>query len=467
MLRKKLTRASVKLLPSETLCSIFRFALEDIIEDDMKTTAEAEHRVIAGGLPFPHTMASVCRQWRDVISSAPELWTRIFCVMPNKSRRQTLTDLTSQLQKAHGYPVHLTIVNKHNHLKQKEVPRILNFIALHIGQLKSLRIRNFYGLYIKEYCDTLAGHAPQLECLQVTGPKILGCWTTREHLPPLFKLDCPTLRILHIDHKVAHSLDHQWLKNNLTNVESVTLSFGDELPCYGPSYSVPDDVPKALNAVPGRIPCLIIDGLQFPFQTISRIKREGLQIGAEKVVVRGCMKVLAIVDDHCKTIVIRDCEVVEDPRIRRFPSSDTLEFDECFGSSLEMAPLTPSWNGDTVTITNSNSLCMKAIFVLLGAPFKDSSCSLWPRVTTLKLVANGDFILRFPFKMLKAMISSRREAAGQENLGKNDVELDAIGFKGVRPIMVLHVHGGHGLLRKEREWFEEQVRDFVWDCKKR
>lgn len=158
MPRKNLTRASVKLLPSETLCSIFRFALEDIIEDDMKTTAEAEHRIIAGGLPFPHTMASVCRQWRDVISSAPELWTRIFCVMPNKSRHQTLTDLTSQLQKAHDYPVHLTIVNKHNYLKQKEVPRILNFIALHIGQLKSLRIRNFYGLYGRRPHQTILRH---------------------------------------------------------------------------------------------------------------------------------------------------------------------------------------------------------------------------------------------------------------------------------------------------------------------
>ncbi|KAG1876327.1 hypothetical protein F4604DRAFT_1955059 [Suillus subluteus] len=463
MPRKKLTRRPVELLPAETVCSILKLALENIIEDDMMTTAEAEHRVIAGGLPFPHTMASVCRQWRDVVSSAPELWTRIFCMIPHKSRHQTLI---SQLRKACGHPVHLTIINKHNHLKQDEVPGILNCIALHIGQLKSLRIRNFYSLYFKEYCDALAGHALQLECLQVTGPKLLGCWTTRDRIPPLFRLDCPTLRILDIDHKVAHSLDHQWLKNNLTNVESVTLSFGDELPCYGPSYLV-DDVPKALNAVPGRIPCLIIDGLQFPFQTISVIRHQDLKIGAEKVVVRGCMKVLDMIDEYCKTIVIRDCEFVEDPRTRRLPSSDTLEFDGCFGGSLEVAPLTPSWDGDTVTITNSDSLCLKTIFVLLGAPFKDSSCSLWPRVTTLKLVAKDDFVLKFPFKMLKAMISSRREAAGQENLGKSNVELDAIGFKRVRPIMVLHVHGGQGLLRKERVWFEEHVRDFVWDCKKR
>jgi hypothetical protein len=150
-----------------------------------------------------------------------------------------------------------------------------------------------------------------------------------------------------------------------------------------------DHVPIALNAIPGRIPCFIIDGLQFSFQTISEFKHEGLKIGAEKVVVRGCMKVLDMVDEYCKTIVIRDCEFAEDPRTRRLPSSNTLEFDGCFGGTLEMAPLTPSWDGDTVTVTNSDSLCMEAIFVLLGAPFKDSTCSLWPRVTTLELVAKG------------------------------------------------------------------------------
>ncbi|KAG1745210.1 hypothetical protein EDB19DRAFT_1693054 [Suillus lakei] len=440
MPRKKQTRP-FESLPAETVCSILKFALVGIIEDDMMTTAEAKHRVIAGGLPFPHTMASVCRQWRDVVASAPELWTRIFCTMPHKSSHQTLT---SQLEKTRGHAVHLTIVNKQNHLEQDEIPGILNCIALNIGRLKSLRICNFY----------------------MTGPKLLGCWTTREHLPPLFKLDCPALRILYVDHKVAHSLDHEWLKDNLTNIESVTVPFGDELPCYGPSYLV-DYVPKALRAIPRRIPCLTIDGSQFPLQTISEIRREGLEIGAEKVVVHGCMKVLSLVDEYCKTIVIRDCDFIEDPRIKKLPSSNTLEFDGCFGGSLEMARLTPSWDGDTVTAKNCDSLCMKAIFVLLGAPFKDSSCSLWPRVTTLKLVAKGDFTMKFPFKMLKAMISSRREAAGQENLGKDDTELDGMGFKGVRPIMVLHVHGGPGLLRKEREWFKEQVRDFVWDGKKR
>jgi len=57
--------AAVELLPAETLCNILKLALEDIIEDDMMTTTEAKHRVIARGLQFPHTMASVCRYvWR-------------------------------------------------------------------------------------------------------------------------------------------------------------------------------------------------------------------------------------------------------------------------------------------------------------------------------------------------------------------------------------------------------------------
>ncbi|KAG0695936.1 hypothetical protein DFH29DRAFT_879715 [Suillus ampliporus] len=77
-----------------------------------------------------------------------------------------------------------------------------------------------------------------------------------------------------------------------------------------------------------------------------------------------------------------------------------------------------------------------------------------------------DFVMKFPLKRLKGLISSRRDAAGQENLGEDD-ELESMEFKGVRPIMVLHVHGGPVLSRKERVWFEDNVRDFVWDSKKR
>ncbi|KAG0695935.1 hypothetical protein DFH29DRAFT_879714 [Suillus ampliporus] len=119
-----------------------------------------------------------------------------------------------------------------------------------------------------------------------------------------------------------------------------------------------------------------------------------------------------------------------------------------------------------VSVTNRDSLCIEAILVLLGAPFKDSSSSLWLRVTTLKLVAKGGFVMEFPMKRLKAMISSRREAAGEEILGKGDAVLDGMSFKEMHSIRVLHVHWGPILSRKERVWFEERVRDFVWDCMK-
>jgi hypothetical protein len=85
----------------------------------------------------------------------------------------------------------------------------------------------------------------------------------------------------------------------------------------------------------------------------------------------------------------------------------------------------------------------------------------------LKLVGKGDFVMEFPLKMLKEMISHRKEAAGQENLSKDDEELVNMKFEGVRSTMVLHVHGGPVLSRKEREGFEKHVSDFVWDYKKR
>ncbi|KAG1736808.1 hypothetical protein EDB19DRAFT_1910140 [Suillus lakei] len=84
-------------------------------------------------------------------------------------------------------------------------------------------------------------------------------------------------------------------------------------------------------------------------------------------------------------------------------------------------------DGETVTITNSDNSCIMNILYLLGAPFGNQSCSLWPHVTTLKLVAKGDFIMRIPLALLKAMINSRKEAVGQGNLRRDNKELDSMG----------------------------------------
>ncbi|KAG2135660.1 hypothetical protein BD769DRAFT_1664817 [Suillus cothurnatus] len=80
----------------------------------------------------------------------------------------------------------------------------------------------------------------------------------------------------------------------------------------------------------------------------------------------------------------------------------------------------------------------------------------------LKLVGKGDFVMEFPLKMLKEMISHRKEAAGQENLSKDDEELVNMKFEGVRSTMVLHVHGGPVLSRKEREGFEKHSSVRFW-----
>ncbi|KAG1749080.1 uncharacterized protein EDB91DRAFT_1344745, partial [Suillus paluster] len=141
------------LLLAETLSSILKTALEDIIKDDMMTDPKAEHCMMEGGLPFPHTMALVCRHWRDIMSSAPELWTRIFCVLPQENSQRTLS---SQLEETSTHPVHLTIVNQHYF---REVFAILCCVAPHIGRLGSFRIRDFYGAY-NQHLDILTGYAP-------------------------------------------------------------------------------------------------------------------------------------------------------------------------------------------------------------------------------------------------------------------------------------------------------------------
>jgi hypothetical protein len=114
------------------------------------------------------------------------------------------------------------------------------------------------------------------------------------------------------------------------------------------------------------------------------------------------------------------------------------------------------WDGNTVTITNSYSSCMEIILHLLGAPFNGHSYSLWHHVTTLKLVASGNFILNLLLTLLKVIISSQQGAVGQNNVsGKNDE--DNIELKCICLLIVFHVHGGQLLSHKESVCFEKQV----------
>ncbi|KAG2341171.1 hypothetical protein BDR05DRAFT_459735 [Suillus weaverae] len=454
--RRMKLRCSFLSLPAETVSSILKAVLEDIVQDDMVITPAAEHQMLAGGLPFPHTMALVCRRWRDIVSSTPELWTRIFwviCVPEEEDRHH----INSQLEKLGSYPFHLTIINSWSHTRGIRV--ILHRIAPHLQRLKSLRMANFYEARDQPHLDALTGYAPQLESLQLTdGKHIHHCTNFKSRL----KLDCPALRIFHIDRIVACNLNHWWLKNNLTHVEFITISCGSgrDNRIYGAQAVV---LSRALEAVPRRIPCLTLDNLQLSDSSLASMNRAGVKIGAEQVILRISIDALAAIDDDCQTIVIEQCDSIHDLQSISLPSSlRSLELDGCNSKEPRRVPDTRAWDGDTVTITNSHSSCIEIILHLLGAPFNDHSCSLWHNVTTLKLVANGDFVLNLPLTLLKAMVSSRQGVAEENNLsGMNDE--DNMELDGVRPLMVFHVHGGQPLSRQEREWFEKRVRIFVWD----
>ncbi|KAG1734485.1 hypothetical protein EDB19DRAFT_1830562 [Suillus lakei] len=220
---------------------------------------------------------------------------------------------------------------------------------------------------------------------------------------------------------------------------------------------------RALNAVPRQIPCLTLDDLQLPNTALASMIGANVKIGAEKMILRTKIDALAAIDDDCQTIVLRQCHRIHDICHTSLPlNSNLLEFGGCNSEEIQCTPDTRSWHGDMVTITNSHPSCINIILHFLGAPFNDHSCSLWPRVTMLKLVAKGCFVMHFPLTLMKVMVSSQREAAGLEDPpGKDDEELDSMGFEGVRPLMVLHVHGGPPLPRKERVWFKERVGDFV------
>ncbi|KAG1748108.1 hypothetical protein EDB19DRAFT_2022926 [Suillus lakei] len=128
------------------------------------------------------------------------------------------------------------------------------------------------------------------------------------------------------------------------------------------------------------------------------------KIGAEKVILLRSIDALAVIDDDCQTIVFRNCNYIEATRV--VPSSKSLEFDGY--TSRELRQSTPQ-------TSRKWRLFLHEVF--LGAPLSGrimgSSQSRWPRVTTLKLLAKGDFVMKFPLNTLKRMISGRREAAGQ------------------------------------------------------
>lgn len=455
-----MSQCSFSSLPAETVFSILKAVLEDIVQDDMMITPEVEHQMLAGGLPFTHTMALVCRRWRDIVYSAPELWTRIFWII-NVPEMEGHHHINSQLEKSGSYPVHLTIFNSWSHKRGIRV--ILHCIAPHLQRLKSLRMANFYEAHNQPHLDTLKGYAPQLQSLQLTdGKHIHHCTNLKSRL----KLDCPALRIFHVDKIVAYNLNHQWVKNNLTHIESMTISCGSG--SDGRTCSVQAvGLCRTLEAVPRRIPCLTLDNLQLSDSGMAIINQAGVKIGADQVILRESIDALAAIEDVCQTIVIEQCDSIHDLQTISLPSSlRSLKLVGCGSTEPRRVPDTRTWDGDTVTITNSHSSSIEIILHLLGAPFNDHSCSLWRHVTTLKLVANGDFVLNLPMTLLKAMISSRQGAAGQDNSsGKN--EEDNVGLESVRPLMVFHVHGGQPLSLKERTWFEKRVKDFVWDYKRK
>ncbi|KAG2125972.1 hypothetical protein DEU56DRAFT_823546 [Suillus clintonianus] len=447
-------------LPTETVCNILKTLLYDIIEDDMIRTPEAKHRVLAGGLPFLHTMALVCRHWRDIVSSTPELWTRIFCVFPQEELRW----MKSQLKKTVRYPIHLTVIL--NHYPDDAVDwvcRVFRVIARNLQRLKSLRISKFYEEYQSydtrphRHLDKLKGYAPQLEFLRFTDG---GRDANRHFNQPCLKLDCPALRTLHIDTNAICGSDQRWMHEILTHIENMIISYESDPLAYGYSN---ETLARALKAVSRPIPCLTLDN----WNLRSLFGRQvDYKIVAEKVILRTRFDALTVLDNDCQTIVLHQCNTIRDLHGIPLPSFNSLELNGCSSKDLQHIPRVCKWDGTTVTITNSHFSCIEIILYFLGAPFKSQSCSLWPRVTTLKLVAEGDFDMELLLTTLQAMISSRREAAGQENLGKDEEELNSMRFEGVRPIMVLHVHGGQRLSHKEKVWFEERVRDFVWDHEK-
>ena len=464
-MRPRMGPCFIHLLPTETLCSILKAALEDIVEQDMMGAPNEKDRVLVGDLPFPNTMALVCRRWRDIVSSAPELWTRIFCILPEGRDAQTLD---FQLKKAgNSIPIDLTILADFG-CKEGLIPddKALLSIAPHVRRLRSLRIHCIMLSWIHHpIFDALTGDTPLLECLRLS---YLGDVYGRRMWQPLLGLKCPRIRVFAIQGKLVHYINHQWLKENLADVKFVTISR------YGYRYNATPSQ-GMWNPFPRWIPCLILDQVDISSEDDS------LQIGAEKLILRGGEGGVTstFIDDNCKIIAMHGWDIFRERSwFRRLPLSNTLEFDGCQSSSPLQSqymslrgPKTYTWNGDTVIIMNSNLHTIDIVLAMLMATseghkgFMVRWGFMWPRVTTLTLMARDDFVMELPVEQLKAMINCRWKAAGKSGTAK--AESNDMNYKGVLPIMMLRVYGGPPLSHSDRSWFKEKVKDFVWDYKER
>jgi hypothetical protein len=89
----------------------------------------------------------------------------------------------------------------------------------------------------------------------------------------------------------------------------------------------------------------------------------GVKIGAERVIPRSRVNALAS-NENCRTIAFHNCDFVSAliNVMKRLPSLKTLDFDGCFGdkqehdTDLSRVPGSLTWDGDTVTVVNSD-LC--------------------------------------------------------------------------------------------------------------
>lgn len=134
-----------------------------------------------------------------------------------------------------------------------------------MAQKQEMTRRSFQSLPTETICSILKIVLESMvEDDMTTTPEmiVLSAWT-----------HCLALRTLYVDKNIACNLDHQWLKNSMQHIEVVIICGG-----YPINSLASLAISRALQAIPLRIPCLILDDLQFtlpwrkvkPSQSVQR-----------------------------------------------------------------------------------------------------------------------------------------------------------------------------------------------------
>ncbi|CAA7266337.1 unnamed protein product [Cyclocybe aegerita] len=196
-------------LPVEILSHIFRLTHQTtLLEDTARRLASpgAVYRRIGkndrgpqspgvADLSFPlYTIAAVCRQWRDIVSSLPEFATRVVLPIDRTDPTAKLDKIMEGLERANSLPLDILVFPKDTGARRKNdvdiegthTIQIMECLAPIVPQCRSFVFKVKYSSSLPLISQQFRGRAPHLRVLKLVCEE-----DTDEDLPCVLPDDIP------------------------------------------------------------------------------------------------------------------------------------------------------------------------------------------------------------------------------------------------------------------------------------